>query len=85
VFPATGDSPGIAEGRLHSFRHYFCSTSADNGVSEQMFMSWLGHRDSERIWHYYHMRQEEARKQMAKLPFLGVAERSSVEPSEPDK
>lgn len=70
-FPADGDARGFADGRLHSFRHYFCSTSADNGVPEQMLMSWLGHRDSEMIRHYYHLRQNEARVQMGKLPLLG--------------
>jgi hypothetical protein len=70
-FPATASSPGIAAGRLHSFRHYFCSLSADNGVPEQMLMSWLGHRDSEMIRLYYHQRDAEARRQMGNIPFLG--------------
>jgi integrase len=70
-FPTGRDTPGITSGRLHSFRHFFCSTSADSGVPEQMLMSWLGHRASEMIRHYYHMRQEEARKQMSRLPLLG--------------
>lgn len=76
-FPTAGGSRGIAEGRLHSFRHFFCSTSADSGVPEQMLMTFLGHRDSEMIRHYYHLQQEEARKQMSKLPSL------SGDPSEP--
>jgi integrase len=76
-FPAAGGSRGIAAGRLHSFRHFFCSMSADSGVPEQMLMSFLGHRDSEMIRHYYHLQQEEARKQMSKLPSL------SGEPAEP--
>lgn len=54
-FPAVGDVPGITSGRLHSFRHFFCSMSADSGIPEQMLMSFLGHRDSEMIRHYYHM------------------------------
>lgn len=70
-FPAVADAPGIAAGRLHSFRHFFCSMSANNGVPEQMLMAFLGHRDSEMIRHYYHMQQDEARKQMNKLPSLG--------------
>lgn len=70
TFPAVGDAPGISAGRLHSFRHFFCSMSADNGVPEQMLMAFLGHRDSEMIRHYYHMQQDEARKQMNKLPSL---------------
>ncbi|HEY7327792.1 MAG TPA: tyrosine-type recombinase/integrase [Gemmataceae bacterium] len=70
-FPAKEDDPGIAAGRLHSFRHYFCSMSADHDVPEQLLMSWLGHRDSDMIRHYYHLHQDEARRQMAKIPFLG--------------
>lgn len=70
TFPAVADAPGISAGRLHSFRHFFCSMSANNGVPEQMLMAFLGHRDSEMIRHYYHMQQDEARKQMNKLPSL---------------
>src|SRR4051794_28061691 len=76
-FPAAGDAPGITAGRLHSLRHFFSSMSADNGVSEQMLMAWLGHRDSEMIRHYYHMRPDEARRQMGKLPALGSPAKES--------
>jgi hypothetical protein len=61
-FPVAGDDPGIGAGRLHSFRHYFCSIAADNGVSEQMLMAWLGHRNSAMVKHYYHLRQDESRR-----------------------
>ena len=69
-FPSKGDEPGIAAGRIHSLRHYFCSMSADHGVAEQLLMSWLGHRESDMIKHYYHQRQDESRRQMDKIPFL---------------
>ncbi len=70
-FPSKGDDPGIAAGRIHSFRHYFCSISADHGVAEQLLMSWLGHRESDMIKHYYyHQQQDESRRQMDKIPFL---------------
>jgi len=72
-FPATDHRPGILAGRLHSFRHYFCSISADSGVPEQLLMSWLGHRESEMIRHYYHQREDESRRQMSKISFLGNA------------
>jgi integrase len=81
TFPARGDGQGIVAGRLHGFRHYFCSVSAGSGVPEQVLMSWLGHRDSDMIHHYYHLRQEEARRQMAKVPFLTDA----VKPGEGDQ
>lgn len=69
-FPSVADAPGITDGRLHSFRHFFCSVSANSGVSEQVLMAFLGHRDSEMIRHYYHLHRDEARRQMSKLPSL---------------
>ena len=45
-----------------------------------MLMSWLGHRDSKMIRHYYHLRPEEARKQMAKLRLLDDTRTVSDEP-----
>lgn len=69
-FPKGVNGLGIAAGRLHSFRHYFCSICADNGVSEQMLMGWLGHRDSAMIRRYYHLRIDESRRQMEGIPFL---------------
>jgi integrase len=59
---------GFDDGRLHSFRHYFCSASANSSVAEQALMSWLGHQDSRMVRHYYHLHQEEAKQQMAKMP-----------------
>ena len=35
------------DGRLHSFRHYFCSTCANTGIPERVVMAWLGHSSSE--------------------------------------
>jgi integrase len=64
---------GFADGRLHSFRHYFCSTCANSGVPEQVVMAWLGHRDSAMVRHYYHLHNEEAQRQMNRLDFLGEA------------
>ena len=69
AFPANGDDPGILAGRVHSFRHFFCSSYADNGTPEQMLMAWLGHRESKMIRHYYHLQQDEARRQMDRLTF----------------
>jgi integrase len=67
-FPAMGDGKGFTSGRLHSFRHYFCSVSANSGISEQVLMTWLGHQDSKMVRHYYHLHHDEAKRQMAKLP-----------------
>jgi integrase len=72
-FPTPKGAVGFADGRLHSFRHFFCSTCANNGVPEQVVMSWLGHRDSAMVRHYYHLHDDEAQRQMRRLDFLGVA------------
>ena len=72
-FPTREGEKGFINGRLHSFRHYFCSTCANNGVPERMVMDWLGHADSEMIRHYYHVHDEEARRRMNDLDFLGGA------------
>ena len=66
------DAPSEFErGRLHSFRHYFASTCANRGVPERVVMSWLGHQDSEMVRHYYHLHDEESRRQMANLDLIG--------------
>jgi len=36
-------------------------------------MEWLGHQNSEMVRHYYHLPDEEARRQMARLDPLGTA------------
>ncbi len=61
---------GFASGRLHSFRHYFCSRCANSGVPEQVVMTWLGHADSKMVRHYYHLYDDEAQRQMKRLQFL---------------
>ena len=72
-FPTPEGEQGFSHGRLHSFRHYFCSTCANNNVPERMVMDWLGHADSEMIRHYYHLHDEEADRRMNGLDFLGGA------------
>ena len=77
-FPTSEGERGFMHGRLHSFRHYFCSTCANNSVPERMVMDWLGHADSEMIRHYYHLHDEEAKRRMDSLDFLGGAGGRSV-------
>jgi integrase len=66
-FPSTDDEQGFKDGRLHSFRHYFASMCATSGVPERVAMEWLGHQDSEMVRHYFHLHDEESRKQMERL------------------
>ncbi|QGJ71496.1 Site-specific tyrosine recombinase XerD [Planctomycetales bacterium 10988] len=66
-FPSAEDEVGFKDGRLHSFRHFFCSWCANQGISQQVVMQWLGHRESKMVQHYYHLHDEEARRQMQRL------------------
>ena len=70
-FPSPEDEVGFEDGRLHSFRHYFCSMCANNNVPEQLVMEWLGHQESKMVRHYYHAHNEEAQRQMKKLNLIG--------------
>jgi integrase len=70
-FPANANGTGFRDGRLHSFRHYFCSVSATNGVPEQILMSWLGHHDSKMVRHYFHLHDKRSQVQMARMQFVG--------------
>jgi site-specific recombinase XerD len=72
-FPAPEGAKGFSSGRLHSFRHAFCSTCANSGVPERMVMAWLGHHDSEMIRTYYHLHDQQSRREMSRLDFLGGA------------
>lgn len=69
-FPSLPGVVGFKDGRLHSFRHYFCSVCANSGVPELMVMDWLGHADSDMVRHYYHMNNHEAKRQMGQLSFI---------------
>lgn len=77
-FPSGENEKGFADGRFHSFRHYFCSTCANSGVPERIVMNWLGHADSEMIRHYYHLHDDEAKRRMDNLDFLGGTSGRSV-------
>jgi integrase len=70
-FPRVGDEPAFEDGRVHSFRHYFCSVCADSKVSEQMLMTWLGHKHSDMVKHYYHSDRQVAAQMMNQITFLG--------------
>lgn len=66
-FPTPNGEIGFASGRLHSFRHFFCSLCAIRGIGQQVVMQWLGHRDSKMVQHYFHLHDAEARKQMQRI------------------
>lgn len=70
-FPNDSGEPSFIDGRLHSFRHYFCSRCANKGVPDRILMTWLGHRNSKMVQHYYHLYDDESQKQMVRLSQLG--------------
>ena len=72
-FPTVAGRRGFADGRLHSFRHYFVSHCAARNVAELVVMEWVGHADSSMVRHYFHLSNEESRRQMCGLDFLGGA------------
>lgn len=72
-FPTPAGDVGFGDGRLRSFRHYFCSVCANSNVPEQVVMRWLGHQNSAMVRHYYHLHDDEAQRQMKRLKFVDGA------------
>lgn len=77
LFPVSDDQRNLLSGRLHSFRHYFCSYCANNGISEPVVMKWMVHQDSEMVRHYYHLHEEVSRRQMSRLPSIQAKSEST--------
>jgi len=61
-FPAAAGESGFTSGRLHSFRHFFCSLRANSGVPERVVIDWLGHADAAMVRRYYHLNADESRR-----------------------
>jgi integrase len=72
-FPTVDGAVGFEYGRLHSFRHYFCSVAAQAGTAEHTVMTWLGHSSSKMVRHYFHLHDDESQRQMKRINFLGEA------------
>lgn len=71
-FPTPEGETGFADGRLHSFRHYFISQALLAGATEGEVREWVGHTDSKLIEHYRKLHAEDARRRMRTLNLLGV-------------
>jgi len=69
-FPQPPETPSIVDGRLHSFRHFFCSQGIRSGISPTELMAALGHRDSKMIQHYYHQNSASSAAMIKKARFL---------------
>ena len=63
-FKADRNELNIPEGTPHSFRHFFVSLCANSGVPERVCMTWVGHKDSEMVRHYYHLHDDESKRAM---------------------
>jgi integrase len=70
-FPTPENEIGFKDGRLHSFRHFFASWCANEGLSQRIVMTWLGHTDSKMVAHYYHLHDSESDREMSRLDLFG--------------
>ncbi len=71
LFPTAKGEVGFADGRLHSFRHYFVSQAFLQGATESEVKQWVGHRDSRVVEIYRHLSDEESRQKLERLNLLG--------------
>ena len=58
------------QGHLHTFRHFFTSHCANNGVPPFQLIKWLGHADVGMVMHYYELHDEESLWTMKKLSMV---------------
>lgn len=69
-FPGVRGQIGFADGRLHSFRHFFVSRAFVEGATEAEIKTWVGHRDSRVVELYRHLSDQDSRQRLARLQFL---------------
>ncbi|MBL8797083.1 MAG: tyrosine-type recombinase/integrase [Planctomycetia bacterium] len=74
-FPTPPGEIGFEHGRVHSFRHYFCSQAFLGGAAEADIKDWLGHRDSRMVTHYRHLRRDDSQRKMQQIDFLSQNDR----------
>jgi len=70
-FVKLGAAKGFIDGRLHSFRHFFCSTCFRSGIAEADIKLWLGHSDSKMVAHYRHLADGEHQRAIDKIKTVG--------------
>jgi integrase len=75
-YPTPAGEIGFEHGRVHSFRHYFCSQAFLAGAAEADIKEWLGHRDSKMVAHYRHLRSADSQRKMQQIDFLGPIDRT---------
>jgi hypothetical protein len=62
--------PSLLRGRLHSFRHYFCTLCASSGVTEPVVRRWMGHTSSIMLDHYFHLPGDKARESINSIKIV---------------
>lgn len=70
-FPTPQGETGFVDGTIHGLRHFFCSEAYRNGAKDAELLEWLGHRDSEMMKLYRHLRREDSHRRMEQITFLG--------------
>lgn len=73
-FPAKPGKPSFADACFHTFRHYFCSGCAQDGVPEIVVQGWLGHSSSEITRLYYHQNRDVSVGWMSRVNLAGSGE-----------
>jgi integrase len=68
-FPSKENKQSFKDGRLHSFRHFFCRFQLSLGTPLPLVMEMLGHQDSEMARHYFHVFENDARKVIEQMNF----------------
>jgi integrase len=68
-FPHAKGEQGFEHGRFHSFRHFFVSEAFVNGVAETDIRDWVGHRDSQVIERYRHLRRSHSKQMINEINF----------------
>ena len=64
--------------KLHTFRHFFASFCANNGVAMAKLMKWMGHSSVEMVMKYYSLGEDESQRAMLNVPFDSITERSAI-------
>ncbi|MFM8933162.1 MAG: tyrosine-type recombinase/integrase [Gemmataceae bacterium] len=76
-FPGRPGKPSFADGRFHTFRHFFCSWFAQKGVPEVVMQGWLGHSSSTITRLYYHQNRKVSVDWMSRVNLDGSGEGST--------
>ena len=75
----------IKEGKLHTFRRFFITTSADAGVPATMLIRWVGHSDLKTILEYYDTDRAAWQAAMSGVPFGAQAAADGADPEQGQK